>query len=51
MFGAGHLSDARPVSVTNEVHEQGVDFVDIVDAYNARQSEHGRATWRPPKHR
>ena len=40
MFGAGYVDDARAMSVVNEAREQGVNFIDTADAYNAGQSEH-----------
>ena len=40
MFGAGYVDDARAVSVVDEALEQGVNFIDTADAYNAGQSEH-----------
>ena len=39
MFGAGYVDDARAVSVVNEAHEVGINFIDTADAYNSGLSE------------
>ena len=39
MFGAGYVDDERALSVIDEAHEQGINFIDTADAYHAGLSE------------
>ena len=39
MFGAGYVDDARALSVVDEAHEVGINFIDTADAYNDGLSE------------
>ncbi len=40
MFGAGYVDDRRAISVVNEAHNQGINFIDTADAYHSGLSEH-----------
>ena len=40
MYGAGYVDDKRALSVINEAHEQGINFIDSADAYHSGLSEH-----------
>ena len=40
MFGAGYVDDRRAISVVDEAHEQGVNFIDTADSYHLGMSEH-----------
>ena len=45
MYGAGYVDDARAVSAIDHAFEQGINFIDTADSYNAGRSEEvvGRA--------
>jgi len=45
MYGAGYVDDARAVSVIEHAFEQGINFIDTADSYNAGRAEEvvGRA--------
>jgi 1-deoxyxylulose-5-phosphate synthase len=45
MYGAGYVNDERAVSVIDHAFEQGINFIDTADSYNAGRSEEvvGRA--------
>ena len=39
MFGTGYVDDKRAISVINEAHQQGINFIDTADVYHSGLSE------------
>ena len=42
MFGAGYVNDDRAISVVNEAHEQGINFIDTAAMYGVSEERIGR---------